>query len=180
MENILLVNMDDILHYSQLSPTIDIYKLNPHILNAQILYLEPLLGTSLYEKILDLVSTGSITGYSYADYNILLSKYITPSVVYHSIALFIPLNAFEMTNGGTFQYSPTNATASVLTDIDKISNKYNIVGSKYDDKLQSYLNANSSLFIEYTTNTGLVKRTENSNRIGWFLGLDNTQSKIRI
>ena len=40
MEAILLINYDDIFHYTSNSGNIDVAKINPHIQNAQILYLE--------------------------------------------------------------------------------------------------------------------------------------------
>ena len=178
MENTLLINYDDILFYTQITGEIDQYRIMPHILNAQILYLEPILGTSLYEKILNLVANDTISGST--NYNTLLLQYITPSVVFHTMELFIPLNAFQIADGGTFQFTPSNAQYSPLTDIDKIATKYKIVGSKYDDKLYAYLCKNKDLYPEYTADDNLVKRTENAPRCNWYLGTDHSKSKIRI
>ena len=55
MESTLLINLDDILHYTSVSGSIDEFKVLPHILNAQTLYLEPILGSDLYEKLLSMV-----------------------------------------------------------------------------------------------------------------------------
>lgn len=178
MESILFINYDDILHYTTISGNIDVYKINPHIYNAQILYLEPILGSDLYAKIETMISDGSITGST--NYNTLLINYITPSVVFHTMELFIPLNSFEVSDGGTSQHIFTNAQYSIIAEIEKISQKYKVIGSKYDDKLVAYLCKNSSLFPEYTNNTGLVKKTETTGRTGWYLGTSNVTSKIRI
>ena len=181
MENILLINYDSILHYTQISGVLDVYKLNPHILNAQILYLEPILGSTLYEKMLDLVSTNDITGSTYSNYNVLLSQYITPSVCFHTIELAIPLNSFMIADGGSFQVQPTNAQPIQLDVIDKLTNKYRIIGQKYDDKLAMYLNKHKDIYPEYVYNSdGLIKRTENTNRVGIYLGDNHSKSKIRI
>jgi len=180
MESTLLISVNDILHYTTISGDIDVNKINPHIYNAQILYLEPILGSSLYEKIIDLVNTNDITGSTYTDYNILLLNYITPSIVFHTMELFIPMNSFQISDGGTFQFTPSNASFSQLDEIEKITNKYRIIGSKYDKKLSDYLCKYSSLYTEYTNNDGLVSKTENTMRIGgWYLGGSNKVSKIR-
>lgn len=180
MESILLTNKDDILFYTQTSAAIDEYKLNVHSYNAQVLYLEPILGTDLYEKMLDLVDTGNISASTYSDYNTLLNNYITPSVVFHAMELFIPLNAFQIADAGVSQYTPSNAQFSAIDEIDKLAIKYKIIGNKYDSKLQAYLCKNANLFPEYQNNTGLIDKTESVAKCNWYLGVNNSQSKIRI
>ena len=179
MEATLLINFDDVLHYTALSGNIDVAKINPHIYNAQILYLEPLLGSSLYEKIISLVNTGDITGSTYSAYKILLDVYITPSVAFHTVELYIPLNAFQVADGGVYQYQATNSNTTPLVDIDRISNKYKIIGSKYDSKLDLFLKKNKNDYQEYIFNDGLINKTETTQRTGWYLGINNSGSKIR-
>ena len=175
MEAVLLINTDDILFYTNASPNVDSYKINPHILNAQILYIEPILGTDLYDKLLDLVDTNDITETEYADYSTLLSNYIAPSLVFHTMELYLPLNAFQIADGGVSQFNPSNASYSPLDEIDKISKKYQIIGTKYDSKLNKYLCENSDLFPEYTSNEGLIKKTKSTMRSsGWNLNTSNT------
>lgn len=179
MTSTLLTNLDDILHFTSVSGSIDEYKINPSILNAQILYIEPILGSDLYEKIIDLVETGAISGET--NYKLLLDDYIIPSLVFHCLELYHSFNSFIISDGGTFQFQPTNANPAPLNEIERITNKYRTIGAKYDDKLVKYLCKNSTLFPEYYNNTGLVDKTETTNRAtGWYLGLNNTGSKIRI
>lgn len=180
MENVILISLDDILHYTSVSGSIDEYKINPHIYNAQILYLEPILGSDLYEKLIKLIQTGDITGETYSNYKTLLDNYITPSLVFHAMELYIPFNSFIVADGGTFQFQPTNANPSTQNEIDKLSNKYRTIGDKYDSKMIAYLCKNSTLFLEYRNNTGLVDKTETTNRAsGWYLGTNNIVNKIR-
>ena len=178
MTSTLLTNLDDILHMTSISGSIDEYKINPHIASAQVLYIEPILGSDLYEKIIDLVETGAISGET--KYKLLLDDYIIPSLVFHAVELYIPFNSYIISDGGTFQFQPSNANPNPQSEIDRLSNRYRIIGSKYDDKLVKYLCKNSTLFPEYTNNTGLVDKTETTNRgCSWYLGLNNTGSKIR-
>lgn len=178
MTSTLLTNLDDILHMTSISGSIDEYKINPHILNAQILYLEPILGSDLYEKIIDLVETNAISGET--NYKLLLDDYIVPSLVFHCCELYIPFNSFIISDVGTFQFQPSNANPNPQSEIDRLSNRYRTIGAKYDDKLVKYLCKNSNMFPEYTNNTGLVDKTETTNRAtGWYLGTNNIQSKIR-
>jgi hypothetical protein len=169
MTSTLLTNLDDILHFTSVSGSIDEYKINPHIASAQVLYIEPILGSDLYEKIIDLVETGAISGET--NYKLLLDNYIIPSLVFHSVELYIPINSYIISDGGTFQFTPSNANPNPQSEIDRLSNRYRIIGAKYDDKLVKYLCKNSTLFPEYNNNTGLVDKTETTNRgCSWYLG----------
>jgi hypothetical protein len=177
MEKILFIEFEDILHNVTISGNLDEYKILPHVYNSQILYLEPILGSELYKKFEDIKDI--ITGETYIDYYYLLVEYIIPSVCNHTMELFIPFNSFDINNGGTYQHNASNATYSPFDDIDRIVNKYRAIGTKYDDKLVKYLCENSTLFTEYTSNTGLIDKTETTIKTGWFLGLGNSGSKIR-
>lgn len=169
MTSTLLTNLDDILHMTSISGSIDEYKVNPHILNAQILYIEPILGSDLYDKLINLVETGAISGET--NYKLLLDDYIIPSLVFHTLELYIPFNSYIIADGGTFQFTPSNANPNPQSEIDRLSNRYRIIGAKYDQKLVAYLCKNSTLFPEFTNNTGLVDKTETTNRgCSWYLG----------
>lgn len=177
MTSTLLTNLDDILHMTSISGSIDEYKINPHILNAQILYLEPILnrdGGDLYEKIIDLVQTNAISGQT--NYKTLLDDYIIPSLVFHAVELYIPFNSYIISDGGTFQFQPSNANPNSQSEIDRLSNRYRIVGAKYDDNLVKYLCKNRTLFPEYR---GLVDKVTTNRGCSWYLGTNNTGSKIR-
>lgn len=177
MESTLLITFDDILHWTNISGSVDSFKVMPHILNAQILYIEPILGSALYDKILDMVNDDTISGNT--DYNNLLFNYITPSLVFHTMELYIPMNAFQISDAGVYQFAITNANVSPLDEIEKLSNKYRVIGAKHDQKLSDYLCKYSSLYQEFISNDGLVKKTEVSPRTGWYLGKNNIQNKIR-
>ena len=180
MEAILLINFDDVLHYTALSGNIDVAKINPHIYNSQILYLEPILGSDLYEKMISLVDTNDINSSGYTEYKTLLDTYITPSLAFHTVELYIPLNAFQVADGGVYQMQATNAQTSILSDIERIATKYKVIGSKYDLKLDAFLKKNAVTYPEYQYNAGLVHKTEVTQKSGWYLGVNKIGSKIRI
>lgn len=173
MNSVLLINNDDILHYTTVSPNIDLYKINPHILNAQVLYTEPLLGTTLYEKLLDLVETGDIDDNAYVNYKTLLEEYITAPLVHHTMELYLMLNTFTANDAGVIQFTSDNTLPVGMSEIERLSNKYKNIAGRYDDKLRKYLCENSSLFPEYTQD-GLIEKAGNTQRIsGWNLSTKN-------
>lgn len=179
MKNTLLINLNDILSYTTVSGNLDETSISPHIFNAQILYLEPMLGTDLYDKLIELVDTDDINTTGYTNYKTLLDTYVIPVVVFNTLALFIPINSFKVTDGGVYQNQATNANTSEIDKIDSITQRYKIIGAKYEKKLVAYLCKNSTLFEEYTSNDGLVKKSETTQRSGFYLGTNNIYSKIK-
>lgn len=172
----LLIKLEDIQHYTTIQGSVDTKNVNPHINNAQILYIEPILGSDLFEKIQNLISGNTIK--NNIDYYKLWDEYIKPALVFHTMQLFIPLQSFVLADGGTFQYETTNSQTSTIEYIEKLTAKYKVIGSKYDDKLVKYLCDNSQLFSEYHNNQGLIKKTETTPSIDWYLG--HQESRIRF
>lgn len=179
MEKSVLINFDDIKSYTSVSGSIDIYKVNPHILNAQILYLEPTLGSELYDRVIDLFESGDINLNNYAKYKTLLYDYITPSLVFHTMELFIPFNSFQLNDGGTFQHNANNSTTSTQSDIEKTSSRYKIIGIKYDSKMIKYLELNKNDFPEFIENNGLIKKNKSTFNMGINLSMKNVKNHIR-
>lgn len=168
----LLIKLDDIQHYTTINGSVDSKNVNPHINNAQILYIEPILGSNLFNVIQNMISGNTIKdNYNYYK---LWDEFIKPSLVFHTMQLLIPLTAFVIADGGTFQYENTNSQTSTIEYIEKLVAKYKIIGSKYDDKLRDYLCANGSLYSEYINNQGLVKKTEVTPVTDWYLGSSET------
>jgi hypothetical protein len=171
----LLIKLDDIQHYTTIQGSVDSKNVNPHINNAQILFIEPILGTNLFNNIQNMISGNTIK--DNFNYYKLWDEFIKPALVFHTMQLLIPLSAFVIADGGTFQYETTNSQTSTIEYIEKLVAKYKVIGSKYDDKLQNYLIENSELFPEYINNNGLVKITEKVPGIDWYLGA--SQNNLR-
>lgn len=180
MENTLLITIEDILHFTSISGSIDEMKINPAILNAMILYLEPVLGSDLFNKIIYLVETNAISGSTNSNYKTLLDEYITPSLVFHTMEFYELHNSFIVAEGGTFQFQPSNANPIDYSNIARLEKSYKATAAKYDEKLSKYLCKNSSLFSEYISNDGLIKKTEVTNQTGWYLGLSNQIDHRRL
>lgn len=164
----LLIKLTDIQHYTTINGSVDSANVNPHINNAQILYIEPILGSNLFNNIQNMISGNTIKDNS--NYYKLWDEFIKPSLVFHTMQLLIPLTAFVIADGGTFQYETPNSQTSTIDYIEKLVAKYKVIGNKYDEKLKTYLIENSEQFPEYINNTGLIKTTEKVPGIDWYLG----------
>lgn len=178
MEYTLLINHQDIINFTQIDGSIDFEKLKPSILNAQVLYTQKILGSNLYNRIIDLVNDDNISVFTY--YQTLLYDYVTPSLVMHTLELFEPLNSSVLGDNGTFQYNLSNAAAAARAEIDRKVKIYQMQASNFDDMLQKYILKNITEFAEYNDADGLVQKTvEQYPKIGWNLSMKNSVNKIR-
>ena len=124
----------------------DMYLL-PSIEIAQDAGLQPLIGTKLYNKLMDLVEDSSITGAT--EYKYLLDEYIAPYLINKATAdIIIPLS-YKMRNQGVVQQTSEYTYSPSLKDTQYVIQNYENKANFYGNRLSDYLKANRSKFPEY-------------------------------
>jgi hypothetical protein len=169
MSKVLLINKDDILQYSSLNGNIDFDKIKAHIFNAQIIYLEPLLGSNLYQKIIDIVETDTINTAGNEYYKTLLLDYITPVLVFSTLEIFTSFHAYEISNSGITKFTPENATAVEKNEVDYVVQRYRLTAEKYAHKMEIYLDNNADHFTELSSAEDEIEKNDPSYFTGWNL-----------
>ncbi len=81
-KNVLLISDDILKDRTAIHGNIDSKMLYPEVKVAQDMYIHPILGTALYDKIIDDVDAGTIAG----DYKTLLDDYIIDCLLYYTLA----------------------------------------------------------------------------------------------
>lgn len=171
--NTLLVNEEYIKLHSTISDNLDETILRASIRDAQMRKLMPLLGELLYDNIANAVDKGEIaTNLSYIHYNDLLEVYIKPYLLWEVQSCLIVNNYQKQHNAGSVLYTDTNYQHTPLNELKYFKNVYEENASFYGKRLQEYLNANDTLFIEYRQHIkGGLESTETSNVAFAGLGL---------
>lgn len=140
-----------------------------HLLDdAQVLILEPVLGTKLYDKILTDFDDETITG----DYLKILNDYIKP-VLWHSVfAQYLRDGVVLAQNTGIFTNSPENATPSNLDDIKYVAKSAQSKADVYIERLERYLcDTNLPEYQQAQDNNYDIKPKKDVDTIGgWYLG----------
>lgn len=137
---------------------------------AQDAGLQPIIGTKLYNKLMDLVENGSITGST--DYKYLLDEYITPYLVNKVTAdIQIPLS-FKLRNQGVVQQTDANTYVPSMKDIQYVIQNYENKANFYSNRLSDYLRANRSKYPEYCSVDSCADMPSNKDayNTGIFLG----------
>lgn len=170
MAKILLVSEATLKKNSVINNNVDGLYLLPAIEFAQDAGLQPIIGTRLYSKLMDLVETGEISGAT--DYKFLLDEYITPYLINKVTAdIQIPL-AYKVRNQGVVQQTGENTSVPSLKDAQYVEQHYENQAMFYANRLTDYLCANCSKYPEYHTIDSCADMPSNSKayNTGIYLG----------
>ena len=126
----------------------------PYVLQAQRIYIETKLGTTLYEKLESLITAGTIGNVGNEAYKTLVDEYIgdcLPSWAFH---MCIPYLRFKTENGNI--YSKTSETGNALSteEAQHLREEVRNNAEYFTERMIKYITNNVTLFPEYNTNSG--------------------------
>ena len=126
----------------------------PYVLQAQRIYIEPKLGTTLYQKLETLITAGTIGNVGNEAYKTLVDEYIgdcLPSWAFH---MCIPYLRFKTENGNI--YSKTSETGNALSteEAQHLREEVRNNAEYFTERMIQYITNNITLFPEYNTNSG--------------------------
>lgn len=168
MAKVLLTNTYRLKKSTPIQDNVDDSILAPYIVKAQDTHIQQILGTDLYNKIMDDIIANTITG----DYKTLLDDYITPCLIEWSFYEVMPFIALKITNKTIGRGNAEYLAEGDLDDLKYLRNSVRDVAEFYGTRIIGYLRQYSSLFPEYQTNSGLDKIVPNSSTYfgGVYLG----------
>lgn len=147
MLNVLLISDEIIKDRTAIHGNIDAQMIYPDIKVAQDMYILPILGTALYNRLQALITAGDWT--DAGDYKTLLDDYIIDALMYHTLAELPTTMGFQFWNKGIVRKNGLDTELPSMSDLVDIANKYRGRGEWYCKRLISYLKQNRGLFTEY-------------------------------
>lgn len=170
MAKVLLVSEQTLKKNSVVNNNVDGMYLLPAIEFAQDAGLQPIIGTKLYNRLMDMVEDGTIGNNE--DYKCLLDEYITPFLLNKVTAeIQIPL-AFKLRNQGVVQQTGENTYVPSLKDLQYVIQNYENKANFYSNRLSDYLKANRKKYPEYCSVDSSADMPSNKNayNTGIYLG----------
>jgi hypothetical protein len=150
MENILLVSDVMIKERTSIHTNIDAKLMYPDIRAAQDMYILPILGSALFEKLQTLIDNNSISDNVNADYKNLLDKFICDALMYHTLSEMVTSTSYQFWNKGVMRKQNEDSDLPSMSELIDLSNKYKNRAEFYDNRLKLYLQQNTaSKFPEY-------------------------------
>lgn len=165
MAELILIQPDNVIATTILGGNLDPAKYVINILFAQLNTLEPLLGYTLYEKILKDYEDNALTG----KYLTLYDEFVEPILKYESVAQYVEVGNFMVENGGTFLHVADNRQVTTKDDTQFLAGKYHSMAQMYIQRFQRWICVNP--IPEYTTYVnGQVNAQNVKATAGWYFG----------
>lgn len=145
--NILLISDTILKERTAVHGNIDPKLLYPEIKVAQDMFIHPILGTNLYNKLIQDVNVSGVTG----DYKTLLDDYIIDPLLYYVLAELPEALSYQFWNKGVLRKQGDSTELPTMSELVDLSNKYRIRAEWYGERLTKYLqqHSNTTFLPEY-------------------------------
>jgi|TARA_R110002020_G_scaffold448292_1_gene661018 hypothetical protein len=147
---ILMISENKLKQSTAINMNVSVDLLLPYIRQSQKLYIEPRLGTELYEKIKTDISTSSLAGV----YKTLVDDFIADVLVNYAFYHCVPFLRFRVENGNIYSKNSETGTALSSEEAQHFREEIRNTAEYYDKRLAEHLSNNQSSFPELTQNTG--------------------------
>jgi hypothetical protein len=144
--NILLVSDTMIKDRTAIHGNIDPKLIYPDIKLAQDMYIHPLLGTALFNKLLADIDAGSLAG----NYKTLVDNYIVDALMYYVLSELPTTIAYQFWNKGVLRKQGADTELPSFDELVSLQNKYKNRAEFYANRMRLYLRQNApTMFTEY-------------------------------
>jgi len=145
-KNILMISVQMLKDRTAVHDNIDEKLVFPEIKAAQDMYILPLCGSALYNKLLTDINANTLTG----NYKVLVDDYIIDTLANYVISE-LPLGlTYQFWNKGVSQKTTDNSIAPSMTDLFSVASKYKRRAEEYAQRMRLYLRQNApQMFLEY-------------------------------
>ena len=154
MAYVLFISESKLKDSTAINLNVDPEILLPYVLQAQRIYIEPKLGTTLYEKLESLITAGTIGNVGNEAYKTLVDEFIgdcLPSFAFH---MCIPYLRFKTENGNIYSKTSETGTALSTEEAQHLREEVRNNAEYFLERMIKYVTNNITLFPEYNQNSG--------------------------
>lgn len=143
----------------------------PAIRQAQDVYCQQIIGSTLYHKLIDLIDEETIGEPENAIYKELLDEYVRDYILYQTLVQIVPVLSVKLSNYGTTLSNDQYLVNLSQGDAELIEKHYSILADFYARRLQEFiLNHCEDLKVDVCTCDGIRANLKNAATTGVFLG----------
>jgi hypothetical protein len=150
MAYVLFISEEKLKDSTAINLNVDVNLLLPYVRQAQKLYVEPKLGTDLYEKLKSEITGGTLTG----AYKTLVDDYIGDMLPNWAFFHAIPFLRFKIENGNIYSKTSETGTALSTEEAQHLREEIRNTAEYYTERMIEYVTNNTGSFPEYNTNSG--------------------------
>lgn len=156
-----------------LDANVDQKLIKPLIRDAQLIYIKPILGTDLYNKIVSDANANAVSGTAIAEpYKTLLNDFIVNILLFRVMTDLMDFISLKQRNNGVVRQGNENGTAASLQEISRLSGKYEAKAQAFENRLNNWLCERGDEMPEYNDNNddGDIHPMKSRHTNGLYLG----------
>lgn len=138
---------------SPVTQAVNMKDLFPHIIAAQELYVQNIMGSEFYEDILEKFENQTLS----PEETTLVQDYIKPAVMWRTVSLALPWLQFNLRAKGVLTNTDDNAFATSTLDLKYLRNEASNRAEFQENLLVKYLCKENNLYPLYSQQNGLTK-----------------------
>ena len=151
---VLFISEDQLKDSTAINMYVDVNFLLPYVKIAQKKYVETKLGTNLFVAIQGMISGGTISNPANANYKTLLDEYVADMLVHYAFYEVLPFLRYKVQNNNVVSKTAENSTPLTRAEAQDLRSEISNTAQFYAERLVDYICNNSSLFPEFSTNSG--------------------------
>lgn len=130
---------------------IDPQLLYPDIKVAQDMYILPILGSALFNKLQTIIADNTITSdVALVNYKNLMDRYVVDTLIYYTLAELPSTLSYQFWNKGVVRKHGESTELPSMSELIDIANKYKNRAEFYGNRLRLYLRQNAPvMFAEF-------------------------------
>lgn len=144
-KNVLFITEALFKERTSASNLIDGKQIFPMIKVAQDMYIQPILGSTLYKRLEAGITANNLSN----DEKILIDDYITDALVWFTMSMLPMTMGYQLFSKGFMQKTAEESNTPSRSDLELIEQKYKSMAEYYNSRTIAYLQANYNLYIQY-------------------------------
>lgn len=168
MPTTLFINRTDLVRNSILDGNINTDKFIMFIKTAQVIDIQQLMGTKLYDGLTAAIPT--IDAPANARWKTLLEDYIVDMLIWYAQVNYLPFAAYQVKNGGVFKHRSENSETVSKSEVDFLVEKARTNAEWYSRRFIDFMTFNQTTYPEYNSNVNDdIYPSYDSTFNGWVL-----------
>ena len=152
-QQVIYIDANYIKAYSHIDGNMDEKDLLPSIIQAQDSQIQPILGTSLFNKLKSLIKNGTIGDAGNEIYQTLLQDYVMMSTLKWTLVHFYPYLHGNLANGLIGTRNVDNMTSLSQDEVNSLIDTERTNAQFYTERLINHLLMGGVIYPEYNTNS---------------------------
>lgn len=144
---VLLVSEEKIKAFTGMHENVRVEDIAPYIIQAQDIYLQPMLGTKFFTSLKNNVLNNTLS----ADETLFLEDYIAPWMIQRAFAMSVPFIKYKIVDKGVLSGTSETATQTTLEEVQYLISKIESTAEFYAQRTREFLFDNPSMFPDYVS-----------------------------